>query len=130
MYSCRRLVRELKSGEAVPLRIIMLRSTEALRLGGKSLTYKPRYNYATEAARRTLAPDPVDTKADEAYQTLPKSSLPTYYFQKSLPRLPVPKLELTAQRYLDSAKCILTPEEFTNTENIVKEFQGATGLST
>ena len=86
--------------------------------------------YGTEASAKALLHDPTDGNVSEEYQALPKSSLPTYYFQKSLPRLPVPKLELTAQRYLNSAQCILTPKEFERTQRLVKEFETGIGLST
>jgi len=86
-----------------------------------------RQKYSTEAVSQTAQPA-IDTKSND-YQRLPASTLPTYYFQKSLPRLAIPKLELTAQRYLDSVKCILSSDEFKKTQRLVQEFQTGAGLS-
>lgn len=43
-------------------------------------------------------------------------------FEKSLPKLPVPTLESTASKYLESVKPHLTPAEFATTQTVVKEF--------
>lgn len=56
------------------------------------------------------------------YEFLHKSNMNTYYFQKSLPRLPIPKLNKTIERYLDAQRPILTPEEFKQTEENCKKF--------
>lgn len=45
------------------------------------------------------------------------------HFQKSLPRLPIPKLEDTCNRYLAAQRPILTPEQFTQTERVTRNFQ-------
>lgn len=63
------------------------------------------------------------------YQYLPGGPLPSYYFQKSLPLLPVPKLELTCQRYLEALKPLLTPEQHSRTTKIVENFQKGVGTS-
>ncbi|ORX90672.1 acyltransferase ChoActase/COT/CPT [Basidiobolus meristosporus CBS 931.73] len=42
--------------------------------------------------------------------------------QKSLPRLPVPDLEATLERYLRSVKPLLSDEEYQHTEKAVREF--------
>ena len=51
-----------------------------------------------------------------------RSIVPTYHFQKSLPRLPIPKLEKTCERYLKAQLPLLSSVEYANTENIVKSF--------
>jgi len=50
------------------------------------------------------------------------SSKPLWVRQKDLPPLPVPPLEQTAQRYLDSCRPLLTPDEFKKTEAAVQDF--------
>lgn len=45
------------------------------------------------------------------------------HFQRSLPRLPVPELKLTCQRYLQAQKPLLSKEEFLKTKKIVEDFE-------
>ncbi|PAV61547.1 hypothetical protein WR25_09870 [Diploscapter pachys] len=59
----------------------------------------------------------------DAYQFLQKSEIPTYHFQKSLRRLPIPKLEMSVERYLASAKVALSEEMFNETQQAIKEFE-------
>ncbi|XP_029634050.1 carnitine O-palmitoyltransferase 2, mitochondrial [Octopus sinensis] len=54
---------------------------------------------------------------------LKKSKVPTYHFQKSLPRLPIPKLEDTCRNYLLTQKALLNETQYQSTEKIVKEFE-------
>lgn len=56
------------------------------------------------------------------YQYLQKSNMPTYYFQKSLPRLPIPKIEKTLERYLAAQRPLLSDEEYKFTEAACKKF--------
>ena len=56
------------------------------------------------------------------YQFLHKSNMPTYYFQKSLPRLPIPKMEKTLERYLAAQRPLLSDEEYRFTEAACKKF--------
>ena len=58
---------------------------------------------------------------------LQKSVIPTMHFQKSLPRLAIPKLEDTTQRYLMAQKPLLTPEQFSETKKITESFLGHEG---
>lgn len=48
---------------------------------------------------------------DVEYQYLQRSKVPTMHFQKSLPRLPIPKLENSAERYLNALKPLLTSDQ-------------------
>ena len=65
---------------------------------------------------------------DEDVQYLQKSVLPTDFFQTSLPRLPIPKLEKTCERYLQSLQPIIcNREQFENTARIVKNFEDGIG---
>lgn len=61
--------------------------------------------------------------SDEEYQFIQRSTVPTLHFQKSLPRLPIPKLEDTCSRYLLALKPLLTNDQFEKTEHIVRKFQ-------
>lgn len=60
--------------------------------------------------------------SSDDYQFLQKSNMPTYYFQKSLPRLPIPKIEKTLERYLASQRPLLSDEEYKVTEAACKKF--------
>ncbi|XP_032237594.2 carnitine O-palmitoyltransferase 2, mitochondrial [Nematostella vectensis] len=64
--------------------------------------------------------------SDDRY-IIPKTVVPTFHYQKSLPRLPIPKLEDTCRRYLDSQKPLLTPEQYQYTKNITEKFQKQEG---
>ncbi|EQC30009.1 hypothetical protein SDRG_12289 [Saprolegnia diclina VS20] len=55
-----------------------------------------------------------------------KTVIPTYHFQKSLMRLPVPKLEDTLNRYLLAVQPVVSPDEFKATQREVEAFR--TGL--
>lgn len=59
------------------------------------------------------------------YQLLHKSNMPTYYFQKSLPRLPIPKAEKSLERYLAAQRPLLTEEEYRTTEGHCNKFMKA-----
>lgn len=48
-------------------------------------------------------------------------------FEDSLPRLPVPSLEETCQRYLRSVRPLLDSRQFANTKRAVEEFTSPTG---
>jgi carnitine O-palmitoyltransferase 2 len=58
----------------------------------------------------------------ESYQLLQKSPVKTDYFQRSLPRLPIPKLDKTCERYLATQKALLNDEEFKATEALVSYY--------
>lgn len=49
---------------------------------------------------------------DITYQYLQRSKVPTMHFQKSLPRLPVPALNNTTDRYLNALRPLLNSEEY------------------
>ena len=61
-------------------------------------------------------------KTDE-YNYLQKSVIPTLHFQKSLPKLPIPKLEDTCKRYLNSLKPLLNEDDYKRVEKLVKNFE-------
>lgn len=45
-----------------------------------------------------------------------------------LPRLPVPALDVTLNKYLKSIKPLLSPQEFDASTNLIKEFGGKGGI--
>ncbi|XP_068095087.1 carnitine O-palmitoyltransferase 2, mitochondrial [Hyperolius riggenbachi] len=58
---------------------------------------------------------------------LHKSIVPTMHFQKSLPRLPIPKLEETIKRYLNAQRPLLDDDQFRKTEQLTHSFQNGVG---
>jgi carnitine O-palmitoyltransferase 2 len=78
---------------------------------------RTRFNlYLNQIARNS------SSLQNEDYQYLHRSNMPTYYFQKSLPRLPLPKAEKTLQRYLAAQRPLLSDEEFKTTEENCTKF--------
>lgn len=66
---------------------------------------------------------PASSSTEEDRYIVPKTKVPTYHFQDSLPRLPIPKLEDTCSRYLDAQKPLLTPDQYEETKRLVEKFQ-------
>ena len=65
----------------------------------------------------------------EEYQLLHKSPVHTLKYQRSLPRLPIPKLEETCKRYLDSQKAITDDvDAYKKTESLVSDFMKTHGV--
>jgi hypothetical protein len=62
------------------------------------------------------------TESSRDFQFLQQSIVPTMHFQRSLPHLPIPKLEKTVERYLKAQTPLLTPEELTETSSFAKSF--------
>ena len=50
------------------------------------------------------------------------SPIPTYHFQSSLPRLPIPNLQDTISRYLAAQRPFLSREQFRHTSSVAREF--------
>ena len=61
---------------------------------------------------------------------LHRSILRTDHFQASLPRLPIPQLEDTLKKYLESQRQILTDAEYDQTVDIVNKFKATEGPGT
>lgn len=57
------------------------------------------------------------------YQYIQKSIIPTMHFQRSLPRLPVPELKLTCQRYLKAQEPLLSKNDYLKTKENVENFE-------
>lgn len=64
---------------------------------------------------------------DNDHYLIPKSKVYTYHYQDSLPRLPIPKLEDTCRRYLDSQKPLLTPDDYEITKKYTEKFKSQEG---
>lgn len=51
------------------------------------------------------------------------SKVPSLHYQASLPRLPIPKLNDSCERYLKAIRPTLSDEEYQRTEKFVADFQ-------
>ncbi|XP_010862457.2 carnitine O-palmitoyltransferase 2, mitochondrial [Esox lucius] len=60
-------------------------------------------------------------------QYLHKSIVPTMHYQKSLPRLPIPKLDDTIRRYLAAQRPLLNDDQFSTTEKVARDFENGVG---
>jgi Choline/Carnitine o-acyltransferase. len=65
--------------------------------------------------------------AEKLFVIPDKESVRTFEHDDSLPSLPVPSLQHTLERYLDSVKPFVTEEEFAQTKKIVSEFEQGIG---
>lgn len=74
-----------------------------------------------------ILPSSYQYSSDSSYQFLQRSKVPSDHFQKSLPRLPIPELPKTCERYLKSQQPILNNEEYSKTEKLVKDFENGVG---
>ncbi|CAG9129159.1 unnamed protein product [Plutella xylostella] len=64
---------------------------------------------------------------DVNYQYLQRSKVPTMHFQKSLPRLPVPELGKTSERYLNALRPILTSQQYEEAVKRTNDFTSNEG---
>jgi carnitine O-acetyltransferase len=62
-----------------------------------------------------------DTPEVEGY-TIDPNVGPTYAYQRSLPHLPVPSLNSTLSKYLETVQPHLTKEQYEKTKRVVEEF--------
>lgn len=67
------------------------------------------------------------TSSQNDYQFMQRTTVPMLHFQPSLPRLPIPKLENTCDRYLASLKPLLDDDSFQKSSALVKDFQQSVG---
>ncbi|XP_056319710.1 carnitine O-palmitoyltransferase 2, mitochondrial [Danio aesculapii] len=87
----------------------------------KHLRNNPALSVLTSTHRKYSSKDGAGS------EYLHKSVVPSMHYQKSLPRLPVPKLEDTIRRYLAAQRPLLNDEQYSNTEKLAQEFQGGAG---
>ncbi|KAF7270186.1 hypothetical protein GWI33_016801 [Rhynchophorus ferrugineus] len=90
------------------------RVNRSLKIIQKNKIWNHRYAYATISY-------PVD------YNFIQRSRIPTMHFQGSLPRLPIPHLDLTCERYLAAQKPLLIDEAYNKTESNVTQFKNSLG---
>ncbi|ALC43004.1 CG2107 [Drosophila busckii] len=62
------------------------------------------------------------------YQYLQNSKLPTLYFQRSLPRLPIPLLEKSCERFLAAVQPLLSEAELQQTQQQLEQFRQGIGM--
>lgn len=63
-----------------------------------------------------------------SYQYLQRSKIPTYKFQQSLPRLKIPKLEKTCERYIAALDPVFNADpDFTNAKAAASHFRDGVG---
>jgi carnitine O-palmitoyltransferase 2 len=91
------------------------------------LSINPSQRYLNLLRRRYASSDSIN-KSDE-YNFFKRSILSTDHFQYSLPRLPIPQLDKTCQRYLSAIKPILNNDEnaYKETQQIVADFRMTDG---
>lgn len=63
----------------------------------------------------------------EESQYIQQSIVPTMHFQDSLPRLPIPELDKTCDRYISALKPLIDESKLQNTVNIVEKFKNGEG---
>jgi len=90
-----------------------------------SLKPKAKVVKTTETSSET----PPEMVMTDEYQFMKKSMLSSYYFQDSLPRLPIPSMEDTMKRYLESLEPIVSSEQLAATKKLTEEFQNGIGKS-
>ena len=67
-------------------------------------------------------------RTNSSYQYLQTSIIPTFKFENSLPKLPIPELNKTCHRYLDALKPIIaSQQQYEQTKSIVNEFEKGEG---
>ncbi|QIX00733.1 hypothetical protein AMS68_006250 [Peltaster fructicola] len=109
----------------------------AARRGGASFASSTLTGYRGSSS--LLAAGSAFTMAPQQQQSRKQSALPASYkedlskgamlrYEDSLPTLPVPTLEQTAQRYLKSVHCLLNEGEYQHTKKAVEEFVSSNGL--
>ncbi|XP_034944753.1 carnitine O-palmitoyltransferase 2, mitochondrial [Chelonus insularis] len=80
---------------------------------------EPIFFYTIPHRQRASMNDVIDK---DEYEYIQRSKVPTMHFQKSLPRLPIPKLEESCKRYLRALQPILTESEWQQSSANVAEF--------
>lgn len=88
----------------------------------KSITSEPQ---AHTVMKPNISPDQPKSEVAELHK--PKTEGLTFANQDSLPKLPIPELEDTCRRHLESLAALQTAREHKDTKAAVDEFLGADG---
>ncbi|XP_075151227.1 carnitine palmitoyltransferase 2 [Haematobia irritans] len=97
----------------------MVRGQLGVYVGGRVLGLSRQKCQQMPMILRSLS----SSSDSDSYQYLQRSKLPTMYFQKSLPRLPIPLVDKTCERFLAAIQPLTTAEEFAETQQVVNEFK-------
>lgn len=93
--------------------ILLLFQSSPIRILGRSSILKQFY------VVRALS----DTSATNEERYIQYSRVPTDHFQPGLPRLPIPKLEETLERYLAALRSVCSDEDYQQSRACVEEFK-------
>ncbi len=84
-----------------------------------------KINNSSHSNHQDLAVEEANTRANTmstSTSTSTSTFSSTYASQSSLPRLPIPSLEETAERFLETVQPLLTPAQYEETKIIVEKF--------
>nr|XP_006634964.2 PREDICTED: carnitine O-palmitoyltransferase 2, mitochondrial isoform X1 [Lepisosteus oculatus] len=102
--------------------LVFVQFNSAMRRCGRLSPVNGAVFTSNWSSRRTYS-----SELDPGSEYLHKSIVPTMHYQKSLPRLPIPKLEDTIRRYLAAQRPLLNDEQYSNTEKLARSFQNGAG---
>lgn len=105
----------------------MLASTMASPLPMHCVTSLRKSGIHLRTAALGLDKRNYSSKKGPSTEYLHQSVVPSMHYQKSLPRLPIPKLEDTVGRYLAAQRPLLDEDQFRTTEKIAQDFQNGVG---
>ncbi|XP_047346502.1 carnitine O-palmitoyltransferase 2, mitochondrial [Vespa velutina] len=83
----------------------------------KTLVNREGTRFSLHIARNTLT-----SNTSDDYQYIQISKVPSMHFQPSLPRLPIPKLESSCQKYLIAQQPLITQQKLCDIESLIKNF--------
>lgn len=88
-------------------------------IGAKKIIYKNNNVCHKYIQQRNLTNKNIK---DITYQYLQRSKVPTMHFQKSLPRLPIPDLSKTGERYLKALRPLLSEDQYLKAQQRTTNF--------
>ncbi|BFZ05488.1 hypothetical protein BsWGS_08529 [Bradybaena similaris] len=96
-----------------------------MKPGHVRLTFRQGRLFHASASHRLHTSTANGSSQDRDY--LHVTRIPTYHFQRSLPKLPMPKLEKTCERYLTAQLPLLSQPEHKQLQSVVTDFQQGKG---
>lgn len=84
-------------------------------------------NYSISVLNHTRYFSKDSNVLDANYQYIQRSKVPTMHFQKSLPRLPIPELPKTGERFLNAVRPLLSKDQYTEAVSRTKDFVESSG---